>query len=157
MRLYCDRFVTFLSVLRYCFAVFCDVTSQNAVCDCFAVFCGVSQMFCERCFVQYTRFFLLSENARNTRAYCEFFVFFSVFRYFSGVLCVLWKYCKTLAKHRRTPAKHYKTPRKTPQNTRKTTQNTTKHHKTHLLTKQPEFANKPALARAASGAARASR
>ena len=42
-----------------------------------------------------------------------------------------------------------KTPqntRKTPQNTRKTTQNTTKHHKTHLLTKQLEFANKPALA-----------
>jgi len=42
-----------------------------------------------------------------------------------------------------------KTPqntRKTPQNTRKTPQNTTKHHKTHLLTKQPEFAIKPALA-----------
>jgi len=36
--------------------------------------------------------------------------------------------------------------RKTPQNTRKTPQNTTKHHKTHLLTKQPEFASKPTLA-----------
>jgi len=47
-----------------------------------------------------------------------------------------------------------KTPqntRKTPQNTRKTPQNTTKHHKTHLLTKQPEFANKPALAQLALG------
>jgi len=49
--------------------------------------------------------------------------------------------------------------RKTPQNTRKTSQNTrktpTKHHKTQLqlLTKQPEFANKPALARVGGGAA----
>jgi len=38
------RFVTFLSVLRYCFALFCDIISQNAFCDCFAVFC--------RCFVK---------------------------------------------------------------------------------------------------------
>jgi len=47
----------------------------------------------------------------------------------------MWKYCKTLAKHRKTPAKHHKTPAKHHKN-----------HKTHLLTKQPEFANKPALA-----------
>jgi len=93
-------------------------------------------MFCKNCFVQYSQnSWLLETNARNTRAYCEFFVFSSVFRCVSGVLCVLWKYCKTLAKHRKTPAKHHKTPAKT-----------TKHHKTHSLTKQPEFANKPALA-----------
>ena len=81
LRLYCDRCVTFLSVLRYCFAVFCDVISQNAFCDYFAVFCGVLQMFCERCFVQYSRFVLLSnsKHARNTRVYCEFFLIFSVF------------------------------------------------------------------------------
>jgi len=51
------------------FAVFCDVISQNAFCDCFAVFCGVSQLFCERCFVQYSANVLLLENARNTRVY----------------------------------------------------------------------------------------
>jgi len=132
--LYCERFVTFSSVLR----AFCSVLrhnfTKNAFCDCFAVFCGVLQMFCEKCFVQYSRIFGLLENSRNTQAYCEYFVFSSVFRCISGVL---WKYCKTLAKHRKTPAKHHN---KTP----------AKHHKTpqkkHLLTKQPEFANKPALA-----------
>jgi len=41
--------------------------------------------------------------------------------------------------------------RKTPQNTRKTSQTPAKHHKTHLLTKQPEFANKPALAQIPQG------
>jgi len=101
----------------------------------FVVFCGVLQMFCERCFVQYSRFFWLSENARNTRAYCEFFVF-SVFFDVFQVFCV---FCGNTAKHSQNTAKH-------PQNTTKHPQNTTKHHKTHLLTKQPEFANKPALA-----------
>ena len=90
-------------------------------------------MFCQRRFVQYNRIFLLFEYARSTQAYCEFFLFFSVFRYFSGVLRVL-------------RVEILQNNRKTPQNTRKTPQNTTKHHKTHLLTKQPEFANKPALA-----------
>ena len=74
MRRFCDFFERFA---YFCGTVFCDVISQNAFCDCFAVFCGVLQMFCERCFVQYSRFFLLFENARNTRAYCEFLVFFS--------------------------------------------------------------------------------
>jgi len=77
------------------------------------------------------------ENARNTRAYCEFFVCFQCVSMFFGC-CVC---CVEILQN----------TRKTPQNTRKTSQNTrkhtTKHHKTHLLlTKQPEFANKPALA-----------
>jgi len=40
-----------------------------------------------------------------------------------------------------------KTPQNTPQNTRRTPQNTAKHHKTHLLTKQTELANKPLRSR----------
>jgi len=60
-------------------------------------------------------------------------VFFDVFR----VFCV---FCGNTAKHSQNTAKHQ-------QNITKHPQNTTKHHKTHLLTKQPEFANKPALAR----------
>jgi len=59
-------------------------------------------------------------------------VFFDVFRAF----CVI---CGNTAKHSQNTAKH-------PQNITKHPQNTTKHHKTHSLTKQPEFANKPALA-----------
>jgi len=60
-------------------------------------------------------------------------VFFDVFR----VFCVF--ICGNTAKHSQNTAKH-------PQNITKHPQNNTKHHKTHLLTKQPEFANKPALA-----------
>jgi len=61
-------------------------------------------------------------------------VFSSVFQCFWSVLRVLLKYSKTLAKqHPQNITKH-------PQ------QNTTEHHKTHLLTKQPEFSKKPALA-----------
>jgi len=60
-----------------------------------------------------------------------------------------------LAKHPQNIAKHCfskntrKTPQNTkhPQNTRKTPQNTAKHHKTHLLTKQTELANKPLRSR----------
>jgi len=60
-------------------------------------------------------------------------VFFGVFR----VFCV---FCGNTAKHSQNTAKH-------PQNSHKTRFGLT-HHKTHLLTiKQPEFANKPALAR----------
>jgi len=140
--------VTFSSVLRaFCkfFAVFCDVTSQNAFCDCFEVclrcVCGVLQMFCERCFVQYSQIFLLLENSRNIHerivlsivSFLCFSGFFDVFR----VFCV---FCGNTAKHSQNTAKH-------PQNSTKHPQNTTKHHKTHLLTKQPEFANNPALAR----------
>jgi len=71
------------------------------------------------CFVQYSRNFWLLENARNTQAYCEFFVFSS--SVFFDVFRVL---CGNTAKHsqntRKTPAKHHKTPAKhheTPQNT----------------------------------------
>jgi len=53
------------------------------------------------------------------------------------VFCV---FCGNTAKDSQNTAKH-------PQNTTKHPQNTTKHHKTHLLTNQPEFANKPVLAR----------
>ena len=55
------------------------------------------------------------------------------------------KHCKTPAKHRKTLffKKHLQnTTKKHPQSTRKTPQNTAKHHKTHLLTKQTELANK---------------
>ena len=44
---------------------------------------------------------------------------------------------KTLAKHHKTPAKH--------------PPNTAKHHKTHLLTKQTELANKPLRSRVPPG------
>jgi len=55
------------------------------------------------------------------------------------------KHCKTSAKHRKTLffLQHSHNTTKHPQNTRKTPQNTAKHHKTHLLTKQTELANKP--------------
>jgi len=81
-------------------------------------------MFCEMCFVQYSRDFWLLENARNTQyttsvlCIVSFFVVSSVFL---CVSCVLWKYRNTLAKH----SQNAKNTRKTPQNTRKT-----KHHKT---------------------------
>jgi len=121
------RFVTvFASVLR-CFAVFCRC--RSFVKD---VLCNTVEIFCS----------WLLENVRNTRAYCDFFVFSSVFRRFSGVLCVLWKYCKTLAKHEQNTRKKSQNNRKTPQNTTKRKQTV---FKTHLLTPQPEFANKTAL------------
>jgi len=55
------------------------------------------------------------------------------------------KHCKTSAKHRKTPQNTVfrKTLAKHPQNTRETPQNIAKHHKTDLLTKQTELANKP--------------
>jgi len=55
------------------------------------------------------------------------------------------KHCKTSAKHRKTLffGKHSQNTAKHPQNTRKTPQNIAKHHKTDLLTKQTELANKP--------------
>jgi len=56
-------------------------------------------------------------------------VFFDVFR----VFCVFFG----------ISAKHPQNTRKAPAKHHKKTQNTTKHHKTHLLTKQPKFANKP--------------
>jgi len=63
-------------------------------------------------------------------------VFFDVFR-----VCFVC-FVEILQNTHETP----QNTRKTSQNTHKTPQNTTKHHKTHLLTKQPEIANKPALA-----------
>ena len=55
------------------------------------------------------------------------------------------KHCKTSAKHRKTLffVKHSQNTAKHPQNTRKTPQNIAEHHKTDLLTKQTELANKP--------------
>jgi len=110
------------------------------------VFCGVLrcfaddlQLFCERCFVQYSRDFWLFGNARNTRAYCDFFECSSVFLCFAFFVCFAC-FCGNTAKHSQTI-------RKTPAEAiTKHPQNTTKHHKTHLLTKQHKFANKPTLA-----------
>jgi len=111
------------------FAFFCGVLRRNftkrvllfvTVLRCFAVFCGVLQMFCERCFVQYSRFFLLFTNAHNTRAYCEFFCVFQCFSMFFGCFVC---FVEILQNTRKTP----QNTRKTPQNTRKTLQNTTKH------------------------------
>jgi len=55
------------------------------------------------------------------------------------------KHCKTSAKHRKTLFffEHPQNTTKHQQKTHKTPQNTAKHHKTHLLTKQTELANKP--------------
>jgi len=72
--------------------------------------------------------------------------FFSVFQCFSMFFRCFVCFVEIQQNTRKTP----QNTRKTPQNTRKTLQNTTKHHKTHLLTKQPEFANKSALARVSS-------
>jgi len=71
--------------------------------------------------VQYSRNFWLLENARNTRAYYEFFVVSSVFSMFFERCFVC--FVEILQNTRKTPQNTCKTP----QNTRKTPQNTTKH------------------------------
>jgi len=52
------------------------------------------------------------------------------------------KHPQNTAKHC-SSKKHSQNTTKHPQNTHKTPQNTAKHHKTHLLAKQTELANKP--------------
>ena len=70
---------------------------------------------------------------------------------------------KTLQNIRKTPQntvfqkKHSQNTTKHPQNTCKTPQNTANHHKTHLLTKQTELANKPLRSRRRHHRWRASR
>jgi len=112
-------------------------------------------MFCEKCFVQYSRnfWFWLLENARNTvYSLHERIVSFSCFPVFFDVFRMFCVFCENTAKHSQNTAKHPQNITKHPQNITKHPQNTTKHHKTHLLTTQAEFANKPALAREGGGA-----
>jgi len=109
----------FVTVLR-CFALFC-----GALCRCSVkgVLCNTVNFFC----------------SWKTPAIHERIVSFSCFPVFFDVFRVFCVFCWNTAKHSQNTAKH-------PQDITKHPQNTTKHHKTHLLTKQPEFADKPALA-----------
>jgi len=115
----------FASVLR-CFAVFCRYFVRG-------VFCNTTEYT-----VWHSRDFWLLENARNTQAYCNSFVFSSVFADVFRVFCVI---CRNTAKHsqntRKTPVKYHKTPakhHKTPQNT---FANKTANSSPHLLTNWP--------------------
>ena len=131
---YCGCIATVLwQFWAFCvyFAVFCDVISQNTK-RVLGLFCSVLKTVCVlRCFAVFCRCFVKivlcnttveisgswkTHAIRNTRAYCEYFVFSSVFRCFSGVFCV---FCGNTAKHSRNTAKH-------PQNITKHPQNTTK-------------------------------
>jgi len=126
LRLYCDRFVTVLSVLR----LFCGVLRRIFTKRVLGL--GVNPLNpLTRTVEIFGSWKTPAIHERIVSSSC-FPVFFDVFR----VFCV---FCGNTAKHSQNTVKQ-------PQNITKHPQNTTKHHKTHLLTKQPEFANKPALA-----------
>jgi len=129
---------------------------KNSVLRCFAVFCGVL-----RCFVCVFLAFFTKQHKTDQQLYKTHKTNKIRFVQYSAIRCCASfshsenvykknrktrpKHCKTSAKHRKTLflKKHSQNTAKHPQNTRKTPQNTAKHHKTHLLTKQTELANKP--------------
>jgi len=134
---------------------------KNSALQCFAVFCGVLRCFM-RVFVSV--FYRVNPKHQTDQKVYKTnktnkirFVQYSAIRCcaaFSHTLrkCLqktFAKHVQNIAKHPQNTAKHCfskntrKTPQKHPQNTHKTPQNTAKHHKTHLLTKQTELANKP--------------
>jgi len=122
--------------------------------QCFAVFCGVL-----RCFVCVFLTFFSQNSTKQTKKYTikrtkrTEYAMCNTAQYDAVQLSLTQKMSykkhsqntsKTLQNIRKTPqntvflktlAKHHKTPAKHPQNT-------AKHHKTHLLTKQTELANK---------------
>ena len=135
--------------------------------QCFAVFCGVLWCFA----VFYVRVFSVfhktaqnrpksirnAQNEQNTLcALCNTAQYGAVHLSLTqkmstkNIRKTRPKHCKTSAKHRKPLffKKHSQNTTKHPQNTHKTPQNTAKHHKTHLLTKQTELANKPLRSRA---------
>jgi len=142
---------------------------KSSVLRCFAVFCGViCAVFCVAVFLAFftkqhktDQKVYKTHKKRTKYALCNTNTAYSTIRCcasFSHSENVYKKHSqntskteifKTLQNIRKTPqntvfqktlAKHHKTPAKHPQNT---PQNTAKHHKTHLLTKQTELANKP--------------
>jgi len=132
------------------------VFSKNSVLRCFAVFCGVL-----RCFVCVFLAFFTKNSTKQTKKYTKRtkrtkYALCNTAQYGAVRLSLTLRKClqktftkqkhvQNIAKHPQNTAKHCfsKNTRKTPQNTRKTPQNIAKHHKTDLLTKQTELANKP--------------
>jgi len=129
----------FCGVLR-CFVVFCGV-----VCACFSVFHKTAQNRLTSIQNAQNEQNTLCAIQRNT-VLCIFLSLRKCLQEtFAKHVQNIAKRPQNTAKHcfQKTLAKHHKHP----QNTRKTPQNTAKHHKTHLLTKQTELANKPLRSR----------
>ena len=129
----------FCGVLR-CFAVFCGV-----LCACFKRFSQNSTKQTIKKNIQN------AQNEQNTlcaiqrnTVLCVFLSLRKCLQSTKNIRKTRPKHCKTSAKHRKTLyfEKHSQNTAKHPQNTRKTPQNIAKHHKTDLLTKQTELANK---------------
>jgi len=146
---------------KQCFAVFCGVLW----CFAFAVFCvRVFNVFHKtaqnrpKSIIQNaqngskrTKYALCNTTIQRNTVLCNFLSLRKCLQ--KNIHKTRPKHCKTSAKHRKTLffKKHSQHTTKHPQNTRKTPQNTAKHHKTHLLTKQTDLANKPLRSRVPPG------